>query len=121
MDIGAIKATGATSAAPEGYPSGNGALRPTPDADDSTASKGAAEQTRVSREEVVQAVKELNEAAKLVDARLRFHIDKSSKRVVIEVVDETSGEVLRQIPPEVLRRLSQALGKDVGLLVDKRA
>ncbi len=81
--------------------------------------EAVSEQERESTEALAQAVKGINEAVKALDYGLRFQIDDESKRVIIKIVDEATGEVLKQIPPEVSLRLAQALGKAAGLLVDK--
>lgn len=56
-----------------------------------------------------------------IPVSLTFHTDKSSGEQFIEVVDPETGEVLRQIPPEEMRRLAQAFGKLVGNVVDTLA
>ncbi len=50
--------------------------------------------------------------------KLSFRVDSETHEVVISVVDEKSGEVVRQIPPEEALRLAKALERVRGLLVD---
>lgn len=51
---------------------------------------------------------------------LTFDVDLNSKEVVIKVADERTGEVIREIPPEVMRRVSEVLSNIDGHLLDKR-
>ena len=55
--------------------------------------------------------------------RLRFSVDRTEglDRVVIELVDEDSGRVVRRIPPERLLRIVSGMQELAGLLVDARA
>jgi flagellar protein FlaG len=50
-----------------------------------------------------------------------FVVDQNSGKSFIEVVDRNSGEILRQIPPEEARRLSEALEEMIGNIVDTLA
>ncbi len=52
---------------------------------------------------------------------LKFSRDEETGAIVVRVIDERSGEMLRQIPPEALLRLSAALGKLQGQIFDRSA
>jgi len=52
---------------------------------------------------------------------LEFSIDEESNRTVVKVVDQTSGEVLRQIPTEEALELAKALELSPGLLIRQQA
>jgi hypothetical protein len=45
-------------------------------------------------------------------SELSFRFDRKTRRPVIEVLDKTTGEVIRQIPPEYLVRVMQNLLKN---------
>jgi flagellar protein FlaG len=75
-----------------------------------------AEATPVSTEhasqnrQVVQAVKALNKTDLFgQDNGLDFTRDPDSKKMVIKVVNRTTGEVILQIPPEYVLRLADDL------------
>src|SRR3712207_9473146 len=55
--------------------------------------------------------------------RLRFSIERGDgpDRVVIELVDDRDGEVVRRIPPERLLHIVSGLEELAGLVVDARA
>lgn len=66
----------------------------------------------VSAEDVERALMRLNELMQESQRSLRFQVDELSGRTIITVFDETTKEVVRQIPPPELlalvRRLEQA-------------
>jgi flagellar protein FlaG len=60
--------------------------------------------------QVVQAVKALNKSEMFgEDNGLDFQTDPVSKRLVVRVVNRTTGEVISQIPPEYVLRLADDL------------
>jgi len=50
----------------------------------------------------------------------RFRIDKESNRVVAQILDEND-EVVRQIPPEALLKLSSRISRLEGLLFNQES
>ena len=53
--------------------------------------------------------------------QVRAHQDDASARLVLQVVDRATGEVIEQYPPEELLRFYAALRESLGALVDERA
>lgn len=82
-----------------------------------TELKGA---RQLSRDEIDTIAGEINAAIEIINTRIAFEIEEKSGRVVIKVVDNVTGEVLRQIPPPQLLGVMQKLMDLVGLLVDER-
>jgi len=70
-----------------------------------------------SRQEVAQAVAQLNDYIQSVQRDLRFTLDEDSGRSVITVIDSQSNEVIRQIPEEVTLSLAQKLNDEEPLLL----
>ncbi len=68
-----------------------------------------------------EVVTELNAALRASSAHLTFTVDQDSGKTVVRVVDETSGEVIRQIPPEATLRLAAHIRDLMGLLLDENA
>jgi flagellar protein FlaG len=58
-----------------------------------------------------QALRGLNEKLRAWSTNLRFEVDDDTSRVVVQVVDSATGEVVRQIPSEEVLNMSKALGK----------
>lgn len=66
------------------------------------------------------AIDSFNEVAEPLGIALKFSRDEKSGRVVVEMVDQTTGETLRQIPDAAALRLSATLGKLKGLIFDRK-
>ncbi len=67
-------------------------------------------QQRMEQNQLVQAVQSVNEARLLGQGReLTFSLDRETKRPVLKIVDKETKEVIRQIPPEYVLRLSGEL------------
>ncbi|MDH4573296.1 flagellar protein FlaG [Salinicola acroporae] len=49
---------------------------------------------------------------------LRFELSEFDSRVITQVVDRTTGEVIRQIPAEEMVRIAEAFAENQGRLVD---
>ena len=60
------------------------------------------------------AVNKINDEASRIDAKLSLSVDSELNRVLIRFKDPSSGEVVKQIPPEavleMLRRLDDLRG-----------
>ena len=54
------------------------------------------------------------------DARITFQKDEDSGELVVQLKD-SSGKVLRQIPPDEMLRLAKAIDQYLGLLVDRHS
>jgi len=90
--------------------------------------------TRVQKKEAPQEVsfkltkdqlKELTEHFKdflnLFDLDAKIVYDKRYDTLVVQVMRKDTGEVIRQIPPEELLRLSQKLHELAGILLENKA
>lgn len=54
------------------------------------------------------------------DISLNFHRDEESGRLVVEMIDNVTGDAVRQIPSEVSLRLSEMFSKVQGQLFEAR-
>ncbi|WP_192805062.1 flagellar protein FlaG [Noviherbaspirillum aerium] len=72
--------------------------------------------------ELSEAVKNINKTLQTKSQNIEFAVDQDSERMVVKVVDRTSGEVLRQIPSEEALEISKALDHALqGLLIKQQA
>lgn len=62
-----------------------------------------------------------SEAPQPRDIGLRLRVDRELNRVVAQVLDRGSGEVIRQVPPEELLDLAKSVRKLIGLALDETA
>ncbi|MER3427127.1 MAG: flagellar biosynthesis protein FlaG [Pyrinomonas sp.] len=100
----------------------------------SGASMGVAETARVAtvvnKQDAAQAedrgvserdLRKISDVLQPFQIALKFSRDEETGAIVVRVIDERSGETLRQIPPEALLRLSAALGKLQGQIFNRLA
>lgn len=78
-------------------------------------------QASVDRAKIDQAATKVNEVLSLADPQLKIHVDDETERVVVKIVEQESGEVIRQIPPEELLELEKYLSSPKGLLLQEQA
>ena len=62
----------------------------------------------------------LEQRLRALDAKLVFRVDEESGKLIAEVRDYVTGELVRQIPPEEMIRISKAISEYLGLLIDER-
>ena len=70
---------------------------------------------------VDDAVRELKETIKPFNISLQFSNDEESGSTVVKMVDQRTGEVLRQFPEEARLHLAAALGKLQGRIFNRKA
>lgn len=75
----------------------------------------------ISIEELKKALAKLNMMMELTPVRLEFSFNEPTKRMVVKVIDQESGKVLRQIPPEKVLETMQRIMEFIGLLLDEKA
>lgn len=78
-------------------------------------------QASADRAQIERAATKVSEVLSLADPQLKIHIDDETERVVVKVVEQESGEVIRQIPPEELLELEKYLSSPKGLLLQEQA
>lgn len=69
----------------------------------------------VSLEQVRDASDAITQALERAALNLRFEVDESSGRTVVQVVETSSGEVLRQMPSEAVLRVAAQLAAGESL------
>lgn len=68
-----------------------------------------------------QALGSVNQAMQKLAPGLEFAIDPDSSRTVVKVVDQQTGDVIRQMPSAEALEIAKALDKVQGLLISQRA
>ena len=95
----------------------------------SSARQTAAQQSEVSRQAFEKVVSELQSYVQKSQRNLDFHVDDQTGRVVVQVIDATNDEVIRQIPSEemldIARRIQVLLDEQdapaKGMLLELKA
>lgn len=81
-----------------------------------------AQSSAIDRDTLQGAVDRVQKAVEtLPSAGIQFTIDQDFNRMVVQVVDTSTKEVIRQIPPKEMLEIAQALDKLQGLLVHQKA
>ena len=79
-----------------------------------------AQSPSVDRKAIEQAVTKIQESIGQVDSSLRIEVDSDIHQVIVKVVNNQSGEVIRQIPSQEIVEISKRLDAMQGLLLTKR-
>lgn len=83
---------------------------------DSSGNQGNPDKRQVS-----EAVKNMNDFLQMVRRTLQFTMDEDSGRMVVQIKDAETHQVIRQIPPENVLKLAKELDKFHGLLFTEKA
>jgi flagellar protein FlaG len=81
----------------------------------------AAGGNKPSKQDVQDAIDQLNKAATLYDSQLQFSVDKDTDIQVIKVIDKQSQKIIRQIPSEDIVRIAKAIDDFKGMLLKDQA
>ena len=65
-----------------------------------------------------QTAAQLEQISLAFDRRLKFVIDQHSREVIIKVIDNETDKVIKELPPEELRRLHNRISETIGFLFD---
>ena len=90
------------------------------------------EQTATRQEEVLfqgsqaapafdlqKTTSDLERISSAFNRRLRFEIDHESREILVKVIDSETDKVIKELPPEELRRLHSSLRETIGVLFDR--
>lgn len=79
----------------------------------------SAEQISKVKARLDDAIRTLNENADRNPNKLQFSVDSVSKKIMVVVTDEVTGESIRQVPAEAILRVAHNIEAMKGLLFDK--
>ncbi len=71
-------------------------------------------------EQLDEAILQMNQAAQALNVELRFSIHEGTDRIMVQVVDKQSQEVIREMPPERVLNMVAQIQNMIGLFVDSR-
>ena len=78
----------------------------------------SAESIEKLRERLERTIESLNVNLKLSETNLSFAVDKISDRVLVSVVNEDTGETVRQVPAEAILKVAHNIEALKGVLFD---
>lgn len=74
----------------------------------------------IPREQVEKATEKLNRLMGIIDKRLEFSVHEKSDSVIVKIVDQQSGDVMEEIPPQRVMDILSTFSQMAGLFFDKR-
>lgn len=74
----------------------------------------------VSKEKVESALRDINTKIRPTHTQCQFSYHEETKRISIKVLDQDSGEVIREIPPEKTLDMIAKTLELAGILVDEK-
>lgn len=77
-------------------------------------------QKEPSKQDLEDSVQRVNQSLKLVNTSLEIKLDKEVNEKVVMVLNNQSGEVIRQIPSEKFLEWEKEYAKLLGLLFDEK-
>jgi flagellar protein FlaG len=89
--------------------------------EESAHQTGEVRSKTIEAAELEEAVEKIREVFQKVEPRLHFEIDPDLDRVVVKIMNEESGEVIRQIPPKEVLDLAKNSQASTGLLLKQEA
>ncbi len=91
----------------------------------SESSPGSLAAEKISAQQLQTAVHAINQAMQTSNSHLRFSLDQSTERLVVQVVDAETGDLIRQIPSKETLNIANAidvfLQKQSGVLLSQKA
>jgi flagellar protein FlaG len=80
----------------------------------------AAPAPAVEEAQMHEALRQIDAALRHLAVELRYGRDETTRKLVVQVVDGATGEVLRQIPPEEVLAIARGLDRMQGVLLDRK-
>lgn len=73
-------------------------------------------------EDAIRTVqKKLKKFREVLKSEAEFQIDRSTGMVIVKIKDKDTGQIIRQIPPDVVVKLAKTIDEFLGMLLDERA
>lgn len=77
-------------------------------------------QSKIDPKELNSAVAKANKVLFKNNTHLQFRIHEKTKDVMVKIINDESGEVLKEIPPEKMLDMIAKLWEIAGILVDEK-
>ena len=85
-----------------------------------TSEKSYPDERKVTEEEVINLIEKANNDFVAYDRRFEFSIHDVTRQIMVKVIDATTDEVIRELPPEKVLDLVASLWEAAGIIVDKK-
>ena len=78
------------------------------------------EDKRFSEEDVIGIIEKANKDFIAYDRKFEFSIHEATKQIMVKIIDVTTDEVIRELPPEKVLDMVAAIWEVVGIIVDRK-
>ncbi|HHY66115.1 MAG TPA: flagellar protein FlaG [Alicyclobacillus sp.] len=92
---------------------------PTPVLPAKTGNETQGDPKKPSPEQVERSVARMNVAAQMARTHLRFELQQDTHQVIVRVIRDDTGEVIRQIPPGDLIAMDEQMRSVLGVFFDR--
>jgi flagellar protein FlaG len=82
--------------------------------------KHVSDSNKLSRGEISAAVTALNQYMQSSNREIEFRLDESTGDTVVRITNQSTGELIRQIPSKVALQLAQDIHSDHGVLLNTK-
>jgi flagellar protein FlaG len=73
----------------------------------------------IPREQVEKAAEKLNRLMGIIDKSIEFRVNEGSQSFMVKIIDQQSGDILDEIPPEQIMDIFGSFSQAAGLIFDK--
>jgi len=70
---------------------------------------------------IESVTKQIDSFLRSIGRSINFRVDPGSGRMIVSVVDATTGEIIRQVPGEDALKLAQSIEQTLSAMVDETA
>lgn len=78
------------------------------------------EDKRVSEEDVIHIIEKANKDFIIYDRRLEFSIHDKTKQIMVKIIDVSTDEVIKELPPEKILDMVAGMLEVAGIIVDRK-
>lgn len=71
-------------------------------------------------DDILEVVGDLNNAVDVLNKGLHFRVHEATERIMVEVIDKDTGDVIREIPPEYILDIMAKIDALFGVFVDEK-
>ncbi len=98
-----------------------GQIASTPKIREKSAEQQELPQQPITKEKTEKVIESMNEFLKASNTHLKFQYHEDLQKYYVAIVDDTTNEVVKEIPPKKLLDMYAAMEEYMGLLFDKKA
>lgn len=78
------------------------------------------EEKQFSEQDVINIIEKANKEFITYDRKFEFSIHEATKQIMVKIIDVTTDEVIRELPPEKVLDMVAAIWEAVGIIVDRK-